>query len=385
MSTALISCASIGPGKVQKTAQSYSDVLMQQTEEQVLRNLVRRRYGEPPQFIKITAITASFALSTSYAPTASWDIGAPFGTNPNTSLVQSLGIAPTMSYSDAPTISYSPMDSVAFINMLEEPINFKFVAVLSRSETNYIELLGNLIFSNVGVLANTASNDGSLRIEISQEYQNFQLLLRTLSSMIISKAATISLITFQDQPGLLLHINKEAVDSPQANLVKKLLGHAMKFNDIVFLNEPDTTINVESGGAFVPAKSLANFDSNLTYVSVRSIASIIGFLAHAVKVPESDIKSHIARAYEDTEGKEFDWNKILDNIMTIYSSDTEPKNVLVKTFLHDHWFYIKMSDHTSKYTFTVLMKLMALAIAISQPLGAVQTAPLITVNAGAAR
>ena len=54
-------CASIGPKTIPHDRQNYNDSVLSTENKQILLNLVRIHYLEPPLFIKIGSITASYA------------------------------------------------------------------------------------------------------------------------------------------------------------------------------------------------------------------------------------------------------------------------------------------------------------------------------------
>ena len=372
----LISCASIGVHEVKMDMPAYGDVLMQGNSEQVLRNIVHIAYGEPQSYLKLSAISASYSFNTGISgPSGNWNIGSAGGI-PNTSLVQGLNFGGAgYSFGDSPSIQYTPLDDSAFVSLMIQPVSFNNVAMLYNGEANYIGLLTKVAFSRVGRVDN-ASSAGTAKVEDTPTYKDYQDLIDTIAAMTKTGNAIIRVVSYADQTGLMLHFNKNAVSSPNALAIKKLLNIPAKYSDIVFLGNPTTTLIREKDGSFVTESSLFSDDDNLVFVRTRSIAGIMAFLSHAVRIPDSDLKANYAQEYIDASGKPFDWGGMLNNILIIYSSDSEPKDALTKTYVNNHWFYIKRSDANSKYTFVMLMKLMTLVTGVGQP--ASQSMPVLT-------
>jgi hypothetical protein len=165
-------------------------------------------------------------------------------------------------------------------------------------------------------------------------------------------------------------------------LVKKLLHVPADAEDFIFLPQSMDTIKEITRTSYIMEPNVYTENDHIVTVKMRSISTIIDFLSYSVRVPESDIKANFVKQQKDSSGKRYDYNKALDDIMTIYSSDTEPSDVYVKTFMHHHWFYIKMSDANSKYTFDMLLKLMTLALGYATGHNTAQAAPVITIPAG---
>jgi hypothetical protein len=359
---------------------AYGTVLMQANAEQVLRNIVQIHYGEPPSFLKITSITSSYALTSNVSGTAGW--AQTMGDGSSSSVTQSLGLTGGTTFSDAPTISYVPIDDASFVTMLDQPIGFAHVAVLYNSEANYLEVLCKLVFAAIGQLDN-ASSASTAMVEVSPEYNDYKVFIHTLAKMVRNREAFINLVTYENEPGITIHLSKAYANSPDAQLLKKLLNDPLKYNDLILLSNPPKTLSKSTDGGFTINTSLSNKDNNLTYVRMRSISGMLAFLSHSVQTPESDRLKHYVPEYLDSSGNPINWNKILDDVMTIYTSDSEPKDAFIKARVHEHWFYIKRSDSNSKYSFAMLMKLMTLALGYSAPPG--QSAPVITIPAGASK
>lgn len=377
----LASCTSFGPQEIKADMPAFSDVLMHSSTEQILRNIVYLSYGQPVSYLKITSIATSYSLTTSAGANAGWSEGDTAGGFPNTSLVQSLGISPSISYSNSPTISYMPVDDAAFVNMIDQPLTFQQIALLYNGEVSNLRLLWRLIFSQIGDLENSpgaVNSDG----EENDDFGEYITLTIALNKTIKKKTSTFSLINYKDQTGLMLHFKPNFTNSDDVIVIKKLLMIPPKYNDIFFINTTAKNVTLSQDGlTFIADEFLYNNNNNLTFVKLRSISSIMRYLSHSVRVPDKDLKKGYSVNFKDSEGQPHRWSKSLDDLMTIYSSDSEPSDAFVKTFVNNHWFYINMSDTNSKYTFSMLMKLMTIALGYAQPLNA-QNTPILTLPIG---
>lgn len=373
----LVACSSIGPKKTSVDAISYADVVRQTQSEQLLRNIVHRTYGEPPSYVKITNITASYSLSETVAASAAWS--QTLGNNSNVT-TSTFGLTPGATYTDSPTISYVPVDDASIVTLLEKPITYDQIALLVNNGTNFMSFMGKVGFLSVGSLEN--GYGARLIIDNTKPtFTQYLTFLHAMRNLIAKGQVTTTMINFNGTTGLQAHFNKKSTQTPNAILVKKLLQVPNEADDIIFLPRSVNAVTKINNG--VP---IINFNADvendtIVPVKMRSISTIIDFLSYSVRTPEDDLKENLIGQEQDARENIENYRKILDDVMIIYSSDTEPKNSYVKTFLHNHWFYIKMSDAKSKYSFDMLIKLMTLTLGYTGTY-TVQTAPVITIPTG---
>ena len=69
-----LGCSSVGPGKLVSTHEGYNDAVQMAVSREVLKNIVRLRYYDPIQFMRVTAVNANFSVSVgnSAGVTGSW-------------------------------------------------------------------------------------------------------------------------------------------------------------------------------------------------------------------------------------------------------------------------------------------------------------------------
>jgi hypothetical protein len=92
----LSSCKSIGPNVVLKSHIDYNKAVEQVIQEELLLNIVRRRYYEAPQFVTISNINATMSVSAGGSAGASTSFGGSGNAGAN------------IGYSNTPTITFTP-------------------------------------------------------------------------------------------------------------------------------------------------------------------------------------------------------------------------------------------------------------------------------------
>ncbi len=113
-----VGCASIGPAKLVPTHEGYNDAVQISLSREVLKNLVRARYYDPPQFLSVASINAQFSVRTG-ARAGVGGIGA--GT-----VGQAGG---EIGYSESPTITYVPERGAGLYRSLFEPLRLPVAIV----------------------------------------------------------------------------------------------------------------------------------------------------------------------------------------------------------------------------------------------------------------
>jgi hypothetical protein len=377
----LTSCASIGPHYIQADRGNYNNVIQNTENEQILRNIVHLRYTEPTTYLKISNITSSYSFGASLS--GNIHLGQQLGTSQgvdSSSITNDGALSPSVSYSDSPTISYVPIDDAAFVSTMEQPVSFNHVALLYGSEPDYFELLTELVVSRIGHI-NNGFNPNTPFVTDQSEYYEYKKLISLINEMFNNRTARINLVKYHEEYGFMLHFTEEGNKLPNAALIKKMLDVPQKYRDIFLINNISMTVTQAADGAFHADDSLKTNQDNLVFIKMRSVSGILSYLSDAVQVPQSDLDSGVAMNYHVESNNNFAIDNILDGVMKILSSDVEPRDAFVKAYVHNHWFYIKNSDIESKYSFSMLIKLMTLSSGYGQPLGS-QSAPIITVPVG---
>ncbi|HHF7344543.1 TPA: hypothetical protein ACPSKB_000949 [Legionella feeleii] len=377
----LTGCTSIGPRQIHLDRARYNDIVRETDNAQVLKNLVRLRYLEPTSHLKVTSVTASYSLNSALAGNVNWPVDRNTTDTGSTIPTVGVAVAPSVSYTDSPTISYVPIDSADFVASLLQPINFKQLVLLFHGGIHDHQLIMRVVINRLGELNNASFATGTNSTDISPidhyEYKKFLGFINLLQKMLHEKKVRIETINYQKQLGLIIHFNSPY--SRDALALKALLKVPQNSPDIAIMDTDIATTTVNHAGFITIAKTAPA--KNVVFARLRSVYGIMLFLSHAVQVPEEDVKANLVKITKDTQGRCFDWKPLLQGVMRIYSSNKEPLDAFVKTRYNGHWFFIRASDHNSKITFALLVRLTALTSGLD---GTSQAAPVLTlpVNAG---
>ncbi|HEX9871036.1 MAG TPA: hypothetical protein VGC99_21050, partial [Candidatus Tectomicrobia bacterium] len=116
-------CTALGPRVLQGERLNYNLALQYTTDEQMLLNLVRLKYRDPPIFLDVSGIATQFAVS------ASAQAGADLQANANDLFSLGLGLA----YSTQPTVTYTPLQGEDFSQRFLSPLSLDRLMLLYRS------------------------------------------------------------------------------------------------------------------------------------------------------------------------------------------------------------------------------------------------------------
>lgn len=337
----LSGCASIGPHQIYLDRNSYNDALRSTRDQQLLSNIVGLTYLDSPTFLQVTSITASYSFSPSvgFNPSLTQAVGGGVPVTNTTDWAGTSGIT----YSDQPTISYVPVESSDFINEMLTPVQLSSISLLFSGGVHNPDLIMRLTIESINDVDNawSASDEG---VESIPHYKTFYRLTALLDKLVLEGATEPRTVTVAGQQTMEIHIREPFINSPDALAVKKILHMPADTQDIILLQS---------------SKPIPNM-TNIAYVQTRSLLGMMIYLSHSVQVPQSDIDAGDVPVYVGADGQPFDWSPLMNGLMTVYSSNTEPTDAFVKVYAHNHWFYIKESDTDSKLTMSFLNELLTL-------------------------
>lgn len=343
-------CHSIGPKKIDLDRSHYNDIVWQTDLEQLLKNIVRLRYAESSSYFQVTNVTASYSLVQSMSA----QVVTP---SSQEGYYPTLTASPSVVYSDSPTISYAPLGNAAFVASLEKPVDFNYFLLLTHGCKFDFDVMSKIMLTKIGPLTNSPS---AVSIDVYKvpNYKPFYQFVDTVERMTQEETIVPKPIYFNKTVGIMLHFTHK--NSKDALLLKKMVKIPANSDDIIILPEGEALIVEAQNGRLVIPTPPAQL-KNVVYAQTRSIESILTFLSRGVEVPAPHLHNKVTTEGYNIDNSVYDWKPMMKGIITIYSSETKPtEDVMMSTYLHNHWFYIKASDIRSKQTLYLMIKLMDL-------------------------
>lgn len=350
LATLLISgCTQLGPGLVKAGRNDYNKVLAQTDDEETLLNLVRMRYADNPVILQVSSVSTSFT----------WNQGASAeGVRfPSTSAADNIGVRGSLDYTERPTITYTPLGGADFVRNVLTPMELDALLLLSQSGWSIERLL--LIMANrINGQDNAREASGPTPFT-APEYIDFREAARLMRDLQRDGHITFGYRKVAEQRLPAMRIEREALNFDKVRSLSELLG--LDPQRRIFTMEPR------------PSRPSADTIG----IELRSLVGVMFFLSHATQIPERDLAAGRVTVTLDQNGKPFDWNRVIGDLLTIRSQDEPPKNAAVAVQYRDSWFYIDDSDLNSKYTF------MLLGVLTSLQAGSIErAAPVLTLPVG---
>lgn len=343
-SMGLTSCASIGPGTLQRDRFNYLNAISESWKSQILLNLVKLRYADAPVFLDIASVINQYGIQGTVGVGGSWF------QNPSSS---SQNLSAQGIYTDKPTITYLPMGGEQFARSLMTPI--PPAGILSLIQTGYPVdvVLRTAVHSINGINSRFGS---ATRAQPADP--EFYQLADTLRKIQLKGDLGMRLEKSNDQTKtvFILRHHKDQTVNAESLKVSRMLG----------LDPDAEKISVVYG-------SIASGDKEIALLT-RSILEILIDLASYIDVPESSVKEH--RTYPTPPMETFNGSPV-SPLIQIFSSTEPPDDSFTCVSYRDTWYWIDDKDYRSKGLFSFIMFIFTLT-----ETGGRQGAPVVTLPAG---
>ncbi|WP_215745366.1 MULTISPECIES: hypothetical protein [Gluconobacter] len=362
--TGLSACGPMGPGKLRNDQLEYSRALGDTQKHEMLLNIVRLRYADPPTFLDTTQVIAGYSVSKS--------ISGGFYAYPATAVGNYLFGTGTMSLGESPTFTYQPVTGQQYAENVVRPISPTVIMPLSLGGLpidTLLRLTAQSIdgLSNVRGLGAGPSGGGSVR---------FYLLLHDLRQLQIQGAMTIRITSETPPPpdskknGGKSDSNGNGGSSTGTERSYLVLTSTSDSNLLAIQAEVRRLLHLDPGAeeAEIVYGPYPKHPGKQIAILTRSMLAMLTQLAYEVEVPEDDIKSGRTPPTIGQVGIE---NR---PEVVIHSSREEPDSRYAAVSYNNTWFWISDRDFQSKLAFTMVQVLAALA-ATNHTAGAVVTIP----------
>ena len=315
-----------GPMSVKTGRASYNIAVQQTNSEQLLLNIVRLRYRDPPYFLEASSIstTFDFTASLSSSEDTSYDLGG--------------GI----SYSEQPTVSYTLLQGEDFVTELMSPVDLNTIILLCNSGWS-VERIFRVCLQSINGVPNAPTASGPMP-DYTPKYERFREVVRLLRQLQIQ--------------GVMDMGHKPSGD-PNNPIVKILIAdQALKSSEVKRFCE---LLGLEHGRTDYPLTIEAGAGGKDRIAAVpRSLMGSLFYVSQSIEVPLDDERTGRVTVTKDMQGNRFDWSEVVGGLIDIHSSEQQPKYAYAAVSYRGNWFYIDDRDLASKSTFSLLMQLFAL-------------------------
>jgi hypothetical protein len=344
-------CVHIGPSRLKADQVDYARALGDAKKREILAAVIGLRYGDAPAFLTVSSIIAAYTFDTTGGAT----LNAGSGSMPNYALASG-----SVSYSNHPTFTFTPTTGEAFASAYIRPLAPSLVLPLAEGGIP-IDLLLRITAQSVGGL----QNGNALGGENSAGAPGFFELLQALRRLQLAGELNVESRQADSKNGksgpmgvFLVMGATTSGESPQtaADLarVRKLLRLSSNTRTYEIVYGPSSA---SQKGDHIP-------------MVTRSVLGILSDLGAQVQVPVERISDGSTKPTVGLIGGE------TRPTIIIHSGKTAPDNAYVSIAYGPSVYWVERNDFDSKYAFTVVQNLMALAEADTS-----SKAPVVTIPA----
>lgn len=387
----LSGCSTYGPQLIVNSHIEYNKAVEQVIQEELLLNIVRRRYYEAPQFVTISSISSTMSTSTVISGDSA------FG-NEGTPTTGNIG--GSVGFSDSPTVTITPLQGTEIlgpltarmsVNTLAKMANagYRFDFLLSLTaegltsvrgpqagvgtdfrpgDPEYVQLIesiGRLIDKGQLIVGTFSWNDPYSDIS----YDRDQITVENQLTAIALGGGTGRFRSY-DGGKTYYFTDKNNYPAMWIDSDARTSGDGKRVIELLNL-QPTPLKRVWS---FAPSRVVAGTDfENLTddprpeiKMRMRSFYSVLNLLAFGINVPPKDEEERRAftkASYDQAvrEGRAID----ISDKFVVYSSGERPANAFVAVKHRGSWFYVDDRDYASKRFFNAVYDLFNMEIAPS--------------------
>ena len=339
----MTACTSVGPSTLERDRLSYADAMSDSWDQQMLKNIIKLRYGESIFFLEVDSVINQYSVEANGALAAT-----PGGVEDNLASIRGR-------YSDRPTVTYSPLRGKEFIRQLLSPIPPTVPFILAQSGWP-IDKMFEITVREVNGIANisTAGVDQHADDEFYELMEIFRALQESRSLELQVLQVSASAEDLRGTQVLLL------ID----NVPPRLQAQASRAAEILQLDPTLRRYRVTYG-------SYASEPDEIAVLS-RSVLEIMAEFGASIELPFQHLNSGWASSslYQQPGNQ-------LPSLLSIRSGDEPPDNPYVAVQHQRQWFWIEQGDLASKEAFSFLNILTQLTATQTGVKG-----PVVTIGAG---
>ncbi len=379
---ALPGCALYGPKLTPISHLAYNQAVQESERRELLLNLVRLRYLEPPEFLAVSSISTQMEFDARASLTGT------FGDDQAQSTRLSMPGA-SVGYSESPTVTFSPQQGGEFMSRLVAPVDMDRLYLLLRYGWS-LERSLRLVAEQLNDLRNVATREthGAEDIESITRFTDLTHSMEALYGRrlldieavdawdVVSAGIPTDGVAAQDfvsaaAGGYRLEYDRDArAYELQMRVPRYALSVAPEGRGSPELDHVLAMLGLEAGESSYeldPHAAPSAAGGSVVALRTRSVLGVMAALSQGVVVPPADLASGAAGPGEPVDAAS-------ETLIRIASSDEEPAGTSLAVQYRGHWFYIEDRDFESRRTLGALISLVRLQVGA----GGTENVPVLT-------
>ncbi|BAO86559.1 hypothetical protein [Caballeronia cordobensis] len=337
-------CAGIGPGRLKADQVDYARALGDAKKREILAAIVGLRFADAPSFLTVSSIIAAYSFDTSGGVI----LNAGSGAQPN--YAQATG---SVSYSNHPTFTFTPTTGDAYASAYIRPLSPTLVMPLAESGIP-IDLLLRITVQSISGLQNGTALGGPNAAGSS----DFFLLLQALRRLQLAGELNIETRNTDGNKPVKTESSVKGGNSGDKGGVFITLGATRSgaskqvTDDLALVRRLLHLSPKMKTYEFVYGQSA---DQSRIPMVTRSVLGILTDLGAQISVPSDQIGSGATKPTIGLIGGE------TRPTIVVKTGEKAPQDAYVSVLYDKSNYWIDRGDFDSKYAFTVVQNLMALA------------------------
>jgi hypothetical protein len=321
-------CVHIGPTRLRADQVDYSRALGDAKKREILATIVGLRYGDAPAFLTVSSIIAAYQFDSTAGATG--NIGS--GSEPNYALATG-----TVSYGNHPTFTFAPTTGEAYATAYIRPLAPELVLPLAEGGIP-IDLLLRMTAQSIGGLQNGSALGG----ENAAGAPGFFELLQALRRLQLAGELNVESRNEKGKGSVYF-----AIGATEGAKPPEVAADLARVRALLHLSANTRTYEVVYGPS-------AQRGDRIPMVT-RSVLGILTDLGAQVQVPDADVSSGATKPTVGLIGGE------TRPTIIVHAGAKAGNHAYVAVDYDGTQYWVERDDFDSKYAFTVLQNLMALA------------------------
>jgi hypothetical protein len=328
VSIAVTGCAGIGPNRLKADQVDYARALGDAKKREILAAIVGLRFADSPAFLSVSQIIAAYTFDA----TAGTTLNAGSGADPDYAMANG-----SVSYSNHPTFTFTPTTGQAFATAYIRPLAPTLVLPLAESAIP-IDLLLRITAQSIGGLQNASALGGPNSNGSAGFFELIQALRR------LQVAGQLNVESREDKGASSVYLTLSATTSGET---RQTTDDLVQVRRLLRLSPKTKTYEIVYGQSALSGDRIP--------MVTRSVLGILTDLGSQIKVPDVYVSTGATKPTIGLIGGETR-PTIIVNV-----GEKAPKDAYIDISYGPLRYWIDRSDFDSKYAFTIVQNLMALA------------------------
>ena len=371
----LVVCAT-GSSQFSSSRMDYNQALQETEQKELLLNIVRLRYNEPPAFLQVIGISSQFEFTTELL------IGAETGGDGR---LEVFSPEAAISFSSSPTVTFAPQQDKEFTQQIIAPVGPETLYRLIEYGWGLERVFGLMVrrINDVGTPVGLEREALEVAIEQLDVFKKLGLWQRThqLELALVSRSVEVlggysipelglEEFTSLREKGYGLIREEEGYKLTEEKESLELIVSAPLAGSADWLSLANT-LNLDGQAGIYTIDPMRNSQQNsfqLT-VALRSPLEMMAFLSRGVSIPDSHHAERVAPDWPIPDGLKF---------FHVHASQLKPTDIYLAVEHLGAWFYIRNDDLESRRT----LGLMSSLIRQEVQAGGAENLPVLTLPVG---